>query len=235
MVSLMDTSIGNKKDIYIYKLLVGEPETVTDEQGSWTSAIFRKPVADPVYLNAGGLAGDRVADKKHHGSPEQAVCCHYLEHYLYWNDRYQLENNERALEPGVLGENWTLSGATEADFCIGDVYRVGEAVVQVTCPRFPCWKQERRTGLTGFLQQVKESQRTGFYFKVLEPGIVQVGNSLSLEARPNPGLSIHQLNTLIHQSIDPELAEKFLELEGLPEGWKSRLLRLLNKHLEKGN
>lgn len=224
----------NKSDIFIYRLLVGEPETVRDEQGSWTSAIFRKPVSDPVYLNEGGLTGDRVADKKHHGSPEQAVCCHHLEHYSFWNDRYQLENTERALEPGQLGENWTLSGATEADFCIGDVYRVREAVVQVTNPRYPCWKQERRTKVPGFLQGVKDSQRTGFYFKVLEPGMVQVGNSILLEARPNPGLSIHQLNKLIHQSIDPDLAEKFLGLEELPEGWKSRLLKLLNKHLEKG-
>jgi MOSC domain-containing protein YiiM len=230
----MGTMMVNKSDILIYRLLVGEPQTVADEKGSWTSAIFRKPISNPVYLSEGGLTGDQVADKKHHGSPEQAVCCHHLEHYSFWNEHFQLKNTERALEPGMLGENWTLSGATEADFCIGDVYRAGEAVVQVTNPRYPCWKQERRTGVQDFLQGVKDSQRTGFYFKVLDPGMVQVGNSLSLETRPNPGLSIHKLNTLIHGSIDPDLAEKFLGVEELPEGWKSRLLKLLNKHLEKG-
>lgn len=226
----MEAHANAHEKIRIYRLLVGQPQTVTDEKGNWTSAIFRKPVFEPVFLAKGGLVGDRVADEKHHGSPEQAVSCHHLEHYAFWNTHYQLENSGRLLEPGMLGENWTLSGSTEADFCVGDLFRAGDAVVRVTYPRHPCWKQERRTGLPGFLQKVKEDQRTGFYFQVIEPGIVQAGDELILEARPNPGYSIHLLNGLIHKSFDPVLAEKFLELAELPAGWKDRLRKLMGKH-----
>lgn len=227
----MEAHANIQKEIRIHSLQVGQPQTVTGEKGNWTSAIFRKPVFDPVFLAMRGLDGDQVADKKHHGSPEQAVSCHHLEHYAFWNAHYQLENTGRLLEPGMLGENWTLSGSTEADFCVGDLFRAGEAVVRVTYPRYPCWKQERRTGLPGFLEKVKEDRRTGFYFQVIEPGMVQAGNELILEERPNPGFSIQLLNELIHKPVDLALAEKFLGLAELPAGWKEKLRKLMDKHV----
>src|SRR5690349_6324938 len=117
--------------IRIHTISIGEPQTVSDARGTWRSAIFRAPVAGAIALGERGLAGDQVADTEHHGSPDQAVCCHTLDHYAYWNDLYDLDG-AAALGPGSVGENWTLSGAGEDDICVGDIFAVGGAVVQVS-------------------------------------------------------------------------------------------------------
>jgi len=96
--------------IRIHTLLIGQPQTITDEQGTWRSAIFRTPVGEPIELHQRGLAGDQVADTDNHGSPDQAVCCHPLVHYQYWNNVYGLTHPGATLGPGSVGENWTLSG-----------------------------------------------------------------------------------------------------------------------------
>jgi MOSC domain-containing protein YiiM len=113
--------------ITIHTQLIGQPQTMTDERGTWRSAIFRTPVTEPIFLQPRGLAGDQVADTKHHGSLDQAVCCHPLAHYAFWNDYYQLESEDTRLGPGSVGENWTLTSAAEADFAVGDIFQVGEA------------------------------------------------------------------------------------------------------------
>ncbi len=148
----------------IHTQLIGQPETITDSRGSWHSAIFRTPILEPIFLQSRGLVGDQVADTKHHGSPDQAVCCHPLAHYACWNEFYSLHTQETQLGPGSVGENWTLDSGTEADFSIGDTFQVGEAVIQVSAPRYPCAKQERRLKLPNFLKQVLNTLRTGFYY-----------------------------------------------------------------------
>src|ERR1044072_9065924 len=118
--------------IRIHTLLIGQPQEVTDERGTWRTAIFRTPAEGPVALLARGLDGDQVADKKHHGSPDQAVCCHSLEHYAEGNSAYGLIDPGTMLGPGSVGENWTMEGVTERTLCIGDVFTVGTARVQVS-------------------------------------------------------------------------------------------------------
>lgn len=223
----------NPDDIRIHTLLVGQPKTVTDEKGTWESAIFRAPVAGPVRLGPRGLESDRVADTKHHGSPDQAVCCHALAHYAHWNAEFGLEDTSRALGPGAVGENWTLVGGLEEDVCVGDVYRVGStARVQVSGPRFPCWKQERKVGISGFLKRTMETRRTGFYVRVLEPGTVAAGDALTLVERPQPGVPLSRVNVCgLGKLADFDAAEA-RELIALPEiadGWRRILEAKLNR------
>src|SRR5690554_5536641 len=125
----------------IHSIYTGQPQTFHDEHGTWQSSIYRTRVEGAIELGERGLAGDQVSDVKHHGSPSQAVCCHLLEHYQFWNDHYGM-----SLTPGNVGENWTLSGAGEDEICINDIYRVGTARVRVSGPRVPCFKQARRVG-----------------------------------------------------------------------------------------
>ena len=214
--------------ITIHTQLIGQPQTMTDARGTWRSAIFRNPVSDPVLLQERGLTGDRVADTKHHGSPDQAVCCHPLPHYEYWNSFYQLEG-EAQLAPGSVGENWTLTNCTESDIAIGDIFAVGNAVVQVSAPRYPCAKQERKVKLPNFLKEVLHHQRTGFYLRVLTPGEVKVGDELRLQKRPNPIFTIALINEHTLGTPDPELVQQMLALPELAEGWK----RILGIVLEK--
>ncbi|MEN9936687.1 MAG: hypothetical protein RLZZ387_3266 [Chloroflexota bacterium] len=211
--------------ISIHTLLVGQPQTATDEKGIWRSAIFRQPVAGPVALGPRGLAGDQVGDTKNHGSPDQAVCCHPLAHYAHWNEVYGLNSPEAMLGPGAVGENWTIAGADEAGCCVGDIFAVGSARVQVTAPRYPCSKQERKVRLPKFLSRTTESLRTGWYLRVLEPGTVQAGDELALLERPHATLSIHRLAAHALTSFDDDFARELLEVPELAAGWK-RIVKL---------
>lgn len=204
----------------IHTQLIGRPRSHTDERGkTWRSAIFREPIAGPIMLEARGLVGDQVADTQNHGTPDQAVCCHPLAHYAYWNERYGLAGDAQ-IGPGGVGENWTIAGAEEADVCIGDVYDVGAARVQITAPRYPCSKQERKLRLPEFTARAMETLRTGWYLRVLTPGVVQAGDTLTLVARPNPELSIRRVNANMFHTFDEGFARELLAAPELSAGWK---------------
>ena len=215
--------------INIHTQLVGQPQTMIDERGKWRSAICRTPVSDPVYLQPRGLAGDQVADTNHHGSPGQAVCCHPLLHYEFWNNFYGLVTEETRLGPGSVGENWTLSQGTEEDFAVGDIFEVGEAVVQVSGPRYPCTKQERKLKLLNFYDQTKATLHTGFYLRVLTPGLVQAGDELRLVERPYPAFTVHQINKQAFQEIDEAMAQQLLAIPELAAGWRKIIERKLRE------
>ncbi len=215
--------------ITIHTQLIGQPQTMTDERGTWRSAIFRAPVAEPIFLQPRGLAGDQVADTKHHGSLDQAVCCHPLAHYAFWNDYYNLERVESRLGPGSVGENWTLTNATEADFAVGDIFQVGEAVVQVSSPRYPCTKQERKLKLPNFFNEVMATLRTGFYLRVLTSGMVQMGDVLKLVERPYPTATLQLINEQTLHQVDEAVAQQLLDIPELAGGWKNILARKLEK------
>lgn len=213
--------------ITIQRQFIGQPQTMTDERGIWRSAIFRSPTAEPVFLQTRGLAGDQVADTRHHGSPDQAVCCQPLTHYEFWNTFYKLHREEAKLGPGSVGENWTLTNSSEADFAIGDIFRVGETVVQVSAPRYPCTKQERKLKLPSFFNEVLTTMRTGFYLRVLQAGMVQAGDELRLLERPNPIFTIQLINQHTLGEPDKLIAQQMLELPELAEGWKKIIERKL--------
>jgi MOSC domain-containing protein YiiM len=215
--------------IRIHTLLIGQPQLHTDARGTWRSAIYRTPLAGPVRLEVRGLDGDQVADTDHHGSLNQAVCCQPLAHYAAWNAEYGLTAPDQILGPGSVGENWTLTGVTERDVCIGDIYAVGTARVQVTAPRYPCTKQDRKLELPGFHRRVMETLRTGFYLRVLTPGVVQAGDAWTLEARPHPAITVEQVNANCHRDFDPAFAVELLALPELADGWKGIIRSKLNK------
>jgi MOSC domain-containing protein YiiM len=215
--------------IRIEAVFVGQPQTMTDEQGTWQSAIFRTAVSGAIELGRHGLAGDQVADTKNHGSPDQAVSCQPLDHYGFWNEFYGLDS----FGPGSVGENWTLRGADEREICVGDIYQVGSARVQVATPRYPCTKQDRKLNLPGFQQQIIANLRTGFYLRVLKPGMVQAGDEWVLEERPCPEVTIYRLNEHIHQSFDPVWAMQLLDVPELSGYWKRILEIFLRRRARK--
>ena len=156
----------------------------------------------------------------HHGRPSQAVCVHPIEHYKYWNEQFRLETADKQLGPGSVGENWTIEGGNETTVCVGDTYSIGSTEVQVSGPRGPCWKQERKLKLPGFLKRTIESLRTGFYVQVLQCGTVQAGDTWHLKSRPNPWLTVHAVNVCYYQMPEPEMVERILATPELAEGWK---------------
>jgi MOSC domain-containing protein YiiM len=208
--------------VSIQAIFAGEPRNITDEKGTWISAIYRAPVEGPIELRERGLVGDRVADTKNHGRPGQAVCVHPITHYDFWNETYDLTGLQR-LRPGSVGENWTIGGGDEQAIFCGDVYRVGTAIVQVSGPRGPCWKQERKLGLPGFLKQTIDSMRTGFYLRVLQPGIVNTGDTWDLRDRFDSAVSVDLVNQAAYRAIEADVFAKVLRSEGLAQEWKDIL------------
>jgi MOSC domain-containing protein YiiM len=206
----------------IHSIFIGKPQTHHDERGEWTSSIFRSAWHAPIELGMRGLAGDQVTDTKYHGSPDQAVCCHDLSHYDYWNEAYQLTGSAR-LGAGSLGENWTLTNGLEPAMCIGDIFAVGTARVQVSLPRYPCGKQERKLQLPGLAERSKETMRTGFYLRVLQAGMVQPGDAWVLLNRPQPKFSLELANQAVLKVCDAAQVQQLLALPELGEMWKKTI------------
>jgi MOSC domain-containing protein YiiM len=156
--------------------------------GDVTSAIDKRPVtASHVALGRLNLEGDAQADTrptKHggqvHGGEHQAVYAYPIEHYA------RLEALVgRRLEPGFMGENVTVQGATEEDVCIGDVWRWGDSRLQVSAPRGPCYKLGIRLGRQAMRTIVREEALVGWYLRVLRPGLVPTTGAIEVEA-PHP-------------------------------------------------
>jgi MOSC domain-containing protein YiiM len=138
------------------------------------TGIFKTPAAGRVALTRLTLEGDIQVDKRVHGGPDQAVYVYPREHYPHF--RRLLGRPD--LSPGFFGENFTTEGLLEDAVRVGDVLRVGSAMVQVTRPRGPCFKMGLKAGSAAFVGTLLESRRLGFYLRVLEEGQVGAGDSI---------------------------------------------------------
>jgi len=202
-------------------VFAGGPKTLQDAHGKWRSSIVRDGVQGPVRVETRGLEGDQ-ATQPYHGSLESAVCFHSLAHYQYWNEHYGLH-----LAPGGVGENLTLDGADESNVCVGDIFQIGSAQLQISGPRTPCDTQARRVGRADWIELTLASLRTGMYARVLAPGSLQTGDELLLVARPNPGLTMQDLLRCYFHEFESELAGRLMLAEGLTDAWAERFERRL--------
>lgn len=185
----------------------------------WKTSFYKDPVDGNIFLDKTNLDGDQQTDLRHHGGPEKAVCVYPSEHYSYWADEFDL-----ALESAAFGENFTIEGLTERDACIGDVYDVGEATVQITQPRSPCWKLARRWRIKELAIKFEETGYTGWYLRVLDTGTVSAGNCLELVERPNPEWSVSRATKVRYRMPDDrELAGELSSVEELGETWSEKL------------
>ncbi len=199
-------------------LNIGRP-THFEGPESWTSGIYKSPITGRVRLSPDNLAGDGQADLTVHGGVDKAVCVYSLDHYPFWRD----ELGVRECGPGWFGENFSVEGQTESQVAVGDTYRVGTAVVQISQPRAPCWKLGRRWHRLDMPKLVVESGRTGWYLRVLEAGDVERGDGLTLVERPFPHLTIDAANAARHRrggSIDIEAARELANCPALAEAWR---------------
>ena len=169
----------------------------------------KRPVSKAV-LRSRGFDGDGQADLVNHGGPEKAVCVYPFDHYAHW---------ERVLghqlEWGAFSENLTVSGAVETGLCIGDVFRVGDAVIQVSQPRMPCGKLAGKNGQRLLTKWVGETGYTGFYMRVLKEGLVGAGDAFERVEEQADAISVADVNDIIYgRSEDVAVIER---LANLPE------------------
>ncbi|WP_153099012.1 MOSC domain-containing protein [Paraburkholderia hayleyella] len=201
------------------------------------SAIDKQAVNQRLWLGETGLEGDQQADPKHHGGMEKALHHYPFEHYAYWREGWQAGEASLAqllAVPGAFGENLSTSGLTEADVCVGDVYRIGGALIQVSQPRQPCWKLNVRFGRADMSRQVQDTRRTGWYYRVLEPGEIGAGDFLERLARPHPDWSIERLLRVLYVEREnwAALAE-MADLATLTPSWRTTITkRLASRQVE---
>ncbi len=199
---------------------VGEPRRIVWREMTVLTAIFKQPVDGLVAVARRNLAGDRQADLTVHGGVKKAVYGYPAEHYEYWRGELPDTN----FTWGNFGENLTTSGLTEDELCIGDRLRVGSAVLMVTQPRMPCYKLAVRFDREDMVKRFWRSRRPGFYFSVAEEGELGPGSKIQFVSRDPLQVSLVDVFDLfVGQRRDPELLQRALLLEELPDSWKENI------------
>ncbi|HWL57235.1 MAG TPA: MOSC domain-containing protein [Paracoccus sp. (in: a-proteobacteria)] len=190
------------------------------------SGIAKRPVDHPLHLGPTGFAGDEQADRRVHGGVEKAVHHYPRDHYPEW--RADLGALALLEAPGAFGENVSTLGLTEATVAVGDIFRLGGALVQVSQGRQPCWKLSQRFGVADMARRVQESGRTGWYYRVLEPGVVASGDAMTLVDRLAQEWTLCRLwHALYVDRLNRQELQGIAALDLLAEGWRKYAVRRL--------
>jgi MOSC domain-containing protein YiiM len=205
--------------MHVVSVNVGMPRQVPFQDSTVATAIFKQPVAGRVALRDNNLAGDRQADPRVHGGPVKAVYLYPSEHYPYWTAELTRDD----LAWGMFGENLTTAGVLEEQVRIGDRFRIGSAVLQVTQPRMPCYKLGIRFGRADMVKKFWNAVRPGIYFSVVEEGELEAGDVIEqVAAGPEPISVADVVRLTMGRDTDPERLMRALN-SPLAGSWKKEL------------
>ncbi|SDH73021.1 MOSC domain-containing protein YiiM [Alteribacillus persepolensis] len=200
-------------------LAAGRPKMLTYAEGKEMETGIVKKRAERLYAAENGCRHDDVADKKNHGGKDRAICIYPHDHYPKWEEEFSV-----TLDRAAFGENITAMGMTEENVCIGDTYRVGEAVIQVTQGRIPCDTINKRTGLNGLLARIIETGYAGFLCRVLQKGEIRQTDKIQLVERDPHEVSVaFALHTYFHHPKDQEAMQTILAVDALAQRWRDKL------------
>jgi MOSC domain-containing protein YiiM len=217
---------GDAEAMKIVSINVGQPRQVLWKGRTITTGIFKDPVPGRVVLRTLNLDGDRQADLTVHGGPSKAVYAYPAEHYEFW----RRELPEMDLPWGMFGENLTTLGLGEDDVHIGDRFRMGSAELMLTQPREPCYKLGIKFGRDDILKRFLASGRSGFYFAVLREGDLAAGDAIELIARDPDRVTVADVGRLYSdKEADPELLRRAVQVDALPETWRSYFRERIEK------
>ena len=203
----------------------GQLQAVDANGRQYQTGIYKSVQMGQIWLRKLGVQGDAQADLNAHGGPHRAVYCYAQENYSYW--AAQLER--RDFRYGQFGENLTTLGVVESRACIGDIYRIGGALIQVSQPRVPCYKLADKMGIAGFEKTFLTANRPGFYARVLQEGRVEAGEPITLVERDPARLTVTQVNAALHlDKSDRDTAQRATKLAALSPGWRANFEKLLS-------
>ena len=184
-MKVLSTNIGRPREV----LWHGEPVM---------TGIYKEPV-DSIHIRRFFIEGDNVMDPEVHGGEWKAVYGYPSEHYEFWRNEFPRMN----MPAGMFGENLTTEGLFENELMIDSVYRIGSAVLQVTEPRMPCYKLAIKFGRVDIIKRFMKSRKSGFYFTVLEEGMVQPGDRITLEQPGDERYSVQDIVDRYMRKQDP--------------------------------
>ncbi|MCG2461201.1 MOSC domain-containing protein [Flavobacteriaceae bacterium F89] len=210
-MKIISTNIGNATTI----LWRGKEEK---------SGIFKYPITGPIYLGTTDVVKDTVTDRKHHAGINKACFLFSADQYPFWKNQYP----DLPWDWGMFGENLTVEGLNESEIRVGDVYRVGTAVIQISQPREPCYKLGIRFKNQAIVKQYIDHGYSGTYVRVLEKGSATKGDDMVLVKQSDNPLTVKQLFDLINaRKKDPGILKLALENESVPQYKRERLKKYL--------
>lgn len=225
----MDNQENNPR---IVSVNVGQPREIATRNGTVLTSIFKSPVETRVAVRRHNLEGDRQSDLRVHGGPYKAVYAYPSEHYAYWS----AELAGMDLPFGMFGENLTTVGLTEEGVHIGEQFRFGSAILQVTQPRMPCFKLALRFGRSDIVKRFWKSGYSGIYFAVIEEGELAKGDEIErlTQVTPTEPVNVAEVVSLYKGELDdPKLVDRVLNSplrgswkEDIRERWSARPLPL---------
>ncbi len=217
------------KNISILSInVLGKAELlVSDHQKAYSAYQKQAITGDQIELGMNGFVGDIIVDTKHHGGNDKAICCYNSDHFKKW--KAELGFN---LDPAAFGENLTLSGpnANEEHIFIGDRYQLGEAIVEVSEPRGPCYMIGIRHNYKQFPVHLQQSGLTGYYLRTIKPGLVKKSDNLTHISSHPEKISVMNVNFVrYHDPENKEWLQRLVKLKELTSEWRERFEKMLNK------
>ena len=205
---------------------VGMPKNVTWQGRTVYTAVWKHPVRGTRMVRRLNIEGDGQGDLAGHGGENRAVFVYQIDSYRYW--QRQLGRDDFSY--GQFGENFTIDGLCDHEVCIGDRYRIGQALFEVTQPRVTCYRVGIRMNEPRMPALLVAHGKPGFYFRVLEEGEVEAGNEIVQVAAGPEHMSVSQVNALLYTSAHPhDQLERALRIPALSAGWRASLQALLEQ------
>lgn len=206
----------------IISINVGKPKTHNWKGDIITTSIFKIPVPGTVTVNHLNLEGDEQSDLRVHGGPNKAVYAYPAEHYDFWSNELNKD-----LPWGSFGENLTTEGLVEEEVRVGDIFQIGSVRLQVTQPRFPCFKLGLKFGDAGMVKKFVTAERNGFYLRVLQEGEIRGGDDIFLTEKSKQGIAISDFIKLyLGKEKSLEMVAKAMGSPGLPGDWIDFLVKI---------
>ena len=204
---------------HVVSVQVGRPQEFEWLGRTVRTGIFKTPVHGPVAVLADHLDGDVQVDRVNHGGADKAVYAYAQEDLRWWQEQL-----DRPAEPGLFGENLTTSGLDLQECVIGEVWRVGSAVLQVSEPRTPCWKVGLRMCDPAFPRRFAKARRTGVLLRVLQTGHLQAGDLIDIGDEPRHGVRAADINEVYYtRGADPRPIYAAAELAAHWRTWADHL------------
>lgn len=203
---------------------IGEPVVIEWRGQKLETGIYKYPVDKPIYLGKEDVVHDHVIDRRYHGGVDKACYLYSAEHYQFWQQKYP----EIRLQWGMFGENLTIKGLDESKIRIGDKFKIGTAVVQVTQPRQPCFKLGIRFGNQEAVSDFWTLPYSGVYVRVEDEGEVNVGDQLNLIETNVESLSVAEVFSLFRSEDAIDLIQKAIAEPFLAASCRRDLQKLLN-------
>ena len=184
------------------------------------TGIYKKSV-EQVSVDVLGIIGDIQADKRFHGGPEKALHQYALSSYEKIIKRYPLLHQQA--KPGMIGENLSATDMNEHNVCIGDIYQVGQAIIQVSSPRIPCWKIDAKFKQPDLHQFISQHRLNGWYYRVVQAGDITLNDKLILQQRPNTKITVDTMLRVIYGEAEAQVIGLAANAIGLDPEWQKRL------------